>query len=329
MMNRKFRWVFQGWDSNLQEVFPASFIKINARPPSLPLISLDEHGNIEKTYFPVDFFVTQNFLMMDEVGQARKQYSAIREKIANLNTGKLMLYDGAGTLLESWDLQDITLMSIQTDPENYESNEQFDELVVVWGMTYNKWSYKNHINEMLIHTFPSGLTIDLDRPHISEQYAYEIKQINNHDDLSRFQERWQYLCPSIRKCYDYEEFDKMRKGNLRQYTENYVYPANKGNEWAISYLELHSPNVLSTIKAFALGTHIHDSEQKFKTDGYNGPDEALTFKKMVDAGRINFDKDGFVRLYQPSDPYEVCRTIERYNSHLECETKRKSFLEND
>lgn len=176
---------------------------------------------------------------------------------------------------------------------------------------------------MIIHTFPSGLAVDLDRPHISEQYAYEKKQINNHDDLCVFIERWCHFCPSIRRIYNYEEFDKLRNSNLTFYTENYTYKANLGNEYAISYMELLHPHVLTTIYMFSKGSHIDDPERKFKNDGYDGLNEARTFQMMVEAGRIDFDKDGFVRLYRPSSPYDFCRQLENYYELKEHEERRE------
>lgn len=169
----------------------------------------------------------------------------------------------------------------------------------------------------IIHTFPSGLTIDLDRPHITEQYAYEKKQIQNQGSLLDFVDRWKYLCPSIRRIYNYEEFDILRKSNLTFYTENYTYKAHVGNEHAIAYMELLSPNVLSTINMFAQGRNVDDPEKRFKNDGYDGTNEARTFQMMVEAGRIDFDKDGYVRLYQPYSPYDICKTLSWYNSFLE------------
>jgi hypothetical protein len=176
---------------------------------------------------------------------------------------------------------------------------------------------------MIIHTFPSGLTIDSDNPYITSQYCDEKKKITDYNSLCEFQERWWCLCPTIRKIYKYEKFDELRKSNLAFYTENYIHPGNEGNEWAIAYMELCDPSTLSIIRMFARGSHIHDPEQKFKTDYYDGPDEALTFKLMVEAGRIDFDKEGFVRLYQPYSPYDICQTIYRYNSFLENKKRRK------
>lgn len=170
----------------------------------------------------------------------------------------------------------------------------------------------------IIHTFPSGLEIDLDRPHISEQYAYEKKQIQNQSNLLDFVDRWKYLCPSIKYFYKYEEFDILRKSSLAFYTENYTFKAHVGNEHAIAYMELLSPNVLATLNMFAQGRHIDDyPENKFKNDGYEGTNEVRTFQMMVEAGRIDFDKDGYVRLYSPSSPYDICKTLSRYNSFLE------------
>jgi hypothetical protein len=131
---KKHRWVFQGWDTKGQEVFPKSFVIIDNRPPS-PTMSIDEFGNIVKTYYQTDIQISQNFM-----NEARVEYNVIREKIENLNIGKLSLLDGCGMVIESHNLQNMKVISIQTDPEDFEFNQEYNE--VIWVAQYDKWDWE-------------------------------------------------------------------------------------------------------------------------------------------------------------------------------------------
>lgn len=154
---------------------------------------------------------------------------------------------------------------------------------------------------MIIHTFPSGLTIDTDYPFISQKYGRELRQVNNNSELAGFQDRWKYLCPSIRCIYDYDYYITFRNCNLAYYTVHITKASRDGDRKARNYEQLLSPNVLGHLKLYTQGTHIHDRKKRFMTDGYDGPDEATTFKKMLDGGRIEFNDDGYVVLYGPID----------------------------
>lgn len=137
---RKFRWTFQlqGFCNNIKNTVPEYFVKVAARP-NLDIEEVEINHLNAKMWIPgkgtwntieVVYYDVANIEMQSLYNWLATVYNftdpinlTMAEKRDYNATGVLNMYDGCGTLLESWTLQSMFPKGIDFGELDYASNE--------------------------------------------------------------------------------------------------------------------------------------------------------------------------------------------------------------
>jgi hypothetical protein len=123
--HKKFRWTFIGYNQQNEVVFPESVFKIKVDIPSW------SQDSRQKMYII-------QYIMHDSLEEPRQQFAERINSLPQITSATMNLYNGCGTLLETWELKDITMLV-------KEKNESCDGVIVEWEIIYKEIILKNPI----------------------------------------------------------------------------------------------------------------------------------------------------------------------------------------
>lgn len=132
IFHRKFRWTFEATFPNGK--IPLHFVKVNARPGTLETFTITYviDSKESEPFWPV----LQSFYSnLDE-----KIDTASKEWLSKLGAGTLKLWDGAGTLLETWELEGLYPFSVNFGELDH-SDSDYSTIEITW-----RYSKANYIN---------------------------------------------------------------------------------------------------------------------------------------------------------------------------------------
>lgn len=128
IFKRKFRFTFEGFDENQNSVAPEKFVRLYSRPV-FPYTAIATETGGEIVSLPGQINIYQSHLL-DE-GFAEKEVVEFNEKIEDIKSAFLKLYDGCGELIEQWHF-------LETEMSLYFAD--YDE--TEWTIKYEKCDYK-------------------------------------------------------------------------------------------------------------------------------------------------------------------------------------------
>ena len=158
VFKRKFRWTFEisGFCNTASNLIPEHFVKVASRP-NLSIEELEVNHLNAKTWIPGKASwetVTVTYIDVAHITQKKlwdwlaTVYDFTKpvqlhqgEKIDWDATGTLSLYDGCGTLLETWQMQHMFPTAINFGELDYSSNE---EATIELTLRYSDVIYKSY-----------------------------------------------------------------------------------------------------------------------------------------------------------------------------------------
>lgn len=152
IINRKFRHTFEVMSGN-EDILPACYVKMNSRPAMTQEVTeinyLSETTWIpgrlsrEKIVFTYWDVSNDNKVLYEGLARIYKlsEDGVVAQRLLPL-TGEIRTYDGCGTLIESWELKDVIIESINFGELDFSSSEC---TTIELTVSYGEVTYRSHL----------------------------------------------------------------------------------------------------------------------------------------------------------------------------------------